>query len=145
MPAKMWRLRRVMLKRWGYCVGRMPRTAMPPTGLSTCLVRTMDKLLSALFLSFQVRNWVFLAFEAALKGYVLQLVYWFVKQLPNDGCLQSEAFKAMQDKLIISFDFCWEVMLCTCFVCSFLLCRYLKLIKGWAELRQLDHLYSLGN
>ena len=53
MPAKMLRLHQVMLRHWGCCVGRTSRTAMLPTGLSTCLIRIMDKLLSALFLSFQ--------------------------------------------------------------------------------------------
>lgn len=72
-PAGTWRPLPVMTKLWDCCVGRTPKPAMPPTGLSTCLIRTTARRLSPSHPFFQVDSQVLRIYDVVLKPRKLNL------------------------------------------------------------------------
>lgn len=144
MPAKMWRLHQVMLRHWGCCVERMPRTATLPTGLNTCSVKIMGKLLSALFLSSQVKkrsrknkNWLWI-FCRGLYAIVSMLTHQMAAQWWVSTFRLSKQYNL---SWILPFFFFFLKVVVVFY--STYYCRCLKLIERWTDLEKLGSLYSL--
>lgn len=72
-PAGTWRPPPVMTKPWGSCVGRTLKPATPPTGSSTCSIRTTARRLSPSHPFSQVDSQVWHIYDVALEPRNLSL------------------------------------------------------------------------